>query len=86
MWLLSFFQAIYHSKSKMHLYIENVKKDIYRFGAQNAQLSTSTTGHIVLGRYYAHGSGNYNGQLTCDSMTIWDRVLSTEERMLVHED
>ena len=70
----------------MHLYINNVKKDIYRFPATNVQLSTATTGHILLGRYFAQGSGNHNGQLTCDSLTIWDRVLSTEERMLVHGD
>ena len=41
----------------MHLYIDNIKKDSLRFADRNVQLSTSTTGHIVLGRNFAHQSG-----------------------------
>ena len=71
----------------MEMYIDNVRADINIYTNTNYGVSTATTGHIVLGYYLAGGTGTYNyAAFTCDSLTIWDRVLTTEERMLIHAD
>lgn len=44
-------------------------------------------GHIVLGRHYvdAHDIDRRYGKATIDSISIWDKPLSAEERNLVHQ-
>ena len=77
---------IYHSADNyIELHIDNVPSVTLNITNTNYDVSTITTGHIVLGRYLASGSGDYlQASFICDYFTIWDRPLTTEERILVH--
>ena len=66
----------------VQFYLDNVMV------AQEGGRSTSTTsirsGHIFIGRHFVYGDGFFNGKLTVDWLSIWDRPLTEEERNLVH--
>ena len=66
----------------MELYVDNMDVEDSK-SIQPSTTATSRSGHIVLGRYLTSGSGGTNGPVTCDSLTIWDRRLSAEERAML---
>ena len=74
---------MYGGQEDPELYIDNVNTPESPI-VRTATMGSTRSGHIVLGRHLAHGSGFTNGALTCDSLTIWDRRLSGEEREMLH--
>ena len=77
------FQVTYHADTSVQIYIDNtmVGEDTVAETAQD--VTTFRSGHIVIGKYLVNNDDNF-GQLTVDWLTIWDRVLTQQERNLAH--
>ena len=81
-----FLQAIYRV-TEIQLYVNNdLKEDTTTVAPEGAR--TGLDGRIVLGRHLVNTAhpAYKNGAIAVDWLTIWDRLLTEEERVLVHRN
>ena len=64
------------------VYIDNVLRADDTVADSTSNQSPERSGHIELGRF--HDQVLVWGKVTVDWLTIWDRVLTQEERDLLH--
>ena len=76
-------QVIFKANVGVEIYIDNVLKSGDTL-LGSANITPDLSGHIVIGRYGP--TATYFGIVTVDWLTIWDRVLTEEERNLAHLD
>ena len=80
------YQAVYDVMEGPRVYLKDaVSGFVFPFPG-NGNTISSITGNTFLGRHIANRLETWAGEWMLDSLAIWDRVLSEEEREMLLKD
>ena len=80
------YQAVYDVIEGPRVYLKDAVSSFVVPWPGNGKNISSITGHTFLGRYIMNGLETSAGEWMLDSLAIWDRVLSEEEREMLLKD